>query len=172
LFFISGLSSAQSVIERGTFSINGNISFTSNQEETSDLNSTLFIFNPRFDYFIIDNLSLGLSLNYQHSSFSNFSSSRKGIGPSLRYYFNMPAVKPFLGVGYAYADDNTSIIYNNMIMNAGVDYFLTDDVAIETILSYTISNVKYPQDYEMFYSDLKTTRKSLSIGLGINIFLR
>lgn len=67
--FISSLSWCQSSIEKGTISLNGNISFTSNYEEDADLNSTIFIFNPRFDYFIIDNLSLGIMLNYQNTSF-------------------------------------------------------------------------------------------------------
>ncbi len=168
----SNLSLGQSPIEKGTFSLNGNISFTSNYEEDDFFNSTIFIFNPRFDYFIINNLSLGLSLYFKNSSFAGTSSSSKGIGPSIRYYFDVLNIKPFVGAGYSYADDNTSIIYNNAILNLGVDYFLTDNVALETVLSYTFMDIKYPDVYQTYYPDLKSSRKSLSIGLGVNVFLR
>lgn len=173
--FISNLSWSQSTIEKGTISLNGNISFTSNYEEGDGLNSTIFIFNPRFDYFIIDNLSLGLMLNYQNISFGPSDNSSWGIGPSARYYFDVQVVKPFLGIGYSFAQQNLSnddnIKQNNIILNLGADYFLTNDVALETIISYTFMNYKYPQSYNTFYSDLEGQRKTLSIGLGVNVFI-
>lgn len=175
--FISNLSWGQTSIEKGTISLNGSISFTSNYEEGDGINSTIFIFNPRFDYFIIDNLSIGLMLNYQNTSFVGRDNSSWGIGPSARYYFDVQLIKPFLGIGYSVAQQNTSISddkikQNNIILNLGADYFLTNDVALETIVSYTFMNIKYPQSYNVFYSDLERQRKVLSIGIGVNVFIR
>ena len=172
------LAFGQSLLEQGTFSINGNISFTSYYEKNSENNSTVFIFNPSFDYFLIDNLSIGLTLNFRNTSLGEYSNSNWGIGPSLRYYFNAgKSIKPFTGVGYSYATENATYSmedfkYNNIILNAGVDYFLTDNVALETIISYTFINLKLPNDYRTYYQELDVTRKSLSVGLGVNIFLR
>ena len=176
VLFIPNLIWSQTSIEKGTFSLGGNISFTSNYEETSDLNSTIFIFNPRFDYFIINNLSLGIMINYQNTSFVGQNNSSWGIGPSARYYFEVQTIKPFLGIGYSFAQQDASlsddkIKQNNIILNLGADYFLTNDVTLETIISYTFMNIKYPQFYSTYYSDLKTQRKALSIGLGVNVFL-
>ena len=174
--FIPNLTWSQSSIQKGTFSLGGNISFTSNYEESSDLNSTIFIFNPRFDYFVINNLSFGLMLNFQNTSFAGHNNSSWGIGPWARYYFEVQPIKPFLGIGYSFAQQNSSISddkikQNNIILSLGADYFLTNDVALETIISYTFMNIKYPQSYSIYYSDLKTQRKALSIGLGVNVFL-
>jgi outer membrane protein W len=95
----------------------------------------------------------------------------------MRYYFNVQSIKPFVGVGYSFANENSSlsdedIKHNNIILNVGADYFLTDNIALETILGYTFMNIKYPKEYNLYYSDLETSRKSLSIGIGINVFLR
>ena len=178
LLLLNFLTFGQSLLGQGTFSINGNISFTSYYEKNSENDRTIFIFNPSFDYFLIDNLSLGLTFNFSNISLGENSSSSWGIGPSLRYYFLAAEnIRPFTGVGYSYATENTpvsnkDIKYNNIILNAGIDYFLTDNVALETILSYTFINMKLPDEYSNYYSDLDVSRRSISVGLGINIFLR
>jgi len=177
LFLLTSFTFGQSEIKQGTFSLNGSISYTSNYEESSDMDNSTFIFNPRFDFFVIDNLSFGLMLNYQNISFFGKNNSSWGIGPSARYYFNFENVKPFAGLGYSYSTENSSlsnddIINNNIILSVGVDYFLTENVAIETIINYSFINMKLPEAYSSYYSDLNVSRKSLAIGLGINVFLR
>lgn len=82
-----------------------------------------------------------------------------------------------MGIGYSFTQQNTSISdddikQNNIILNLGADYFLTNDVALETIVSYTFMNFKFPPSYNTFYSESEMQRKSLSIGIGVNIFLR
>jgi outer membrane protein W len=175
LFSISAYS--QSDLKSGTFSINGTISYTSNYEESSDMDNSTFIFNPRFDYFIINNFSLGLMLNYQNNSFFGHNNSSWGIGPSARYYFTFDKIKPFVGAGYSYASENSTltsddIINNNIILTLGVDYFLTENVALETTVNYTFMNMKFPDVYSAYYNDLNVSRKSLSVGIGVNVFLR
>ena len=177
LFLFSISSYSQSDLKQGTFSINGTISYTSNYEESSDMDNSTFIFNPRFDYFIINNFSLGLMINYQNSSFFGNSNSSWGIGPSARYYFIFDKIKPFVGAGYSYASENSTItsddiINNNIILSLGVDYFLTENVAIETTVNYTFINMKLPDAYSSYYNDLNVSRKSLTIGLDVNVFLR
>ena len=89
LFLIVGIllivhysSFGQPLLGNGTFSINGNISFTSYYDKDADNDRTVFIFNPSFDYFILDNLSLGLTINFNNISFYEYNNSSLGIGPS------------------------------------------------------------------------------------------
>ena len=177
LFALTGFTFSQSEIKQGTFSLNGTISYTSNYEESSEMDNSTFIFNPRFDFFVIDNLSFGLMLNYQNISFFGKNNDSWGIGPSARYYLNFEHLKPFVGIGYTYATEDASIsnddiINNNIILSVGVDYFLTENVAIETSINYSFINMKLPDAYNTYYTDLNVSRKSLAIGLGINVFLR
>jgi len=177
IIYFSSYTYCQSAIEKGTFSVNGNISFVSNYEEDNILNSTIFIFNPGFDYFIIDNLSIGIKVNYQNISYGISDNSSWGIGPSARYYFDVQHIKPFLGIGYSFTQQNAAIPknkikQNNLILSLGADYFLTSNVALETLVSYSFENIKLPQSYNAFYSKLERQRKSLSIGIGINVFIR
>lgn len=177
LFLLTSFTFSQSELKQSTFSINGTISYTSNYEESSEMDYSTFIFDPRFDFFVMDNFSLGLMLNYQNNSFFGNNNSSWGIGPSARYYFNFDRIKPFAGIGYSYVTENAiysndDIINNNIILNLGVDYFLTEDVALETIIKYTFINSKLPDEYSAFYSDLNVSKQSLSIGLGVNVFIR
>jgi len=178
LLIVHYSSFGQSLLGNGTFSINGNISFTSYHDNGADNNRTVFIFNPSFDYFVVDNLSLGVTININNISFGEYNNFSWGIGPSLRYYFRAAEnIRPFAGFGYSYATEDATISaedikYNNIILNGGIDYFLTDNVALETIFSYTFTNIKLPDEYRTFYSDSDISRRSISMGLGINIFLR
>ncbi len=175
LFF--GISFGQNIsLQKGTFSINGNISFTSSYPESSELNSSTFQFNPRFDYFVVNNFSLGVMIDYKYHTFAGRNNSSWGIGPSLRYYINFDNIKPFAGAGYSYSyegffnsDDYNQ--YSNIILSIGTDYFINNNVALETVLNYTNSHIKN-SNKSLIYSDPDATVNSLSIGVGINFFFR
>lgn len=175
ILFFSIKASGQSLIGKGTYSINGTVSFISYYDENSKFNSSVFIMSPGCDYFIIDNLSLGLKLNIQNESYGGTSYMNWGIGPSARYYMSDKIFKPFLLVSYSYGQQNTSmsdddIKLSDITFGVGGDYFLTDNVAIETLVSYTFTNITFPERMHPYYND--SQRKTLAIGIGVNVFLR
>lgn len=175
ILFFSITSAGQSLIGKGTYSINGTVSFISYYNENSDFNSSVFIFSPGFDYFIIDNLSLGIKLSIQNETYGGTSNLNWGIGPSARYYLTDKIFKPFLLVSYSYAQQNTSlsgedIKLSNIAFGLGGDYFLSDNVALETLVSYTFTNTIFPERLHPYYND--SEMKTLSIGIGVNVFLR
>ncbi len=168
----------QNLTGKGTYSINGTISFTSYSQENVD-NTSILIFNPGAAYFIIDNFSLGLGVNLQEVSSGGNSNTNWAVGPTARFYLGKEPVKPFFMLGYAYGKQSSSFSNNDVTENdiqlaAGMDLFLNDNVAVETIVSYTFINLEYPSTYSLYYSipSHEVQRKALSIGIGVNVFLR
>jgi hypothetical protein len=44
--------------------------------------------NPTFNYFLIDNLAVGGTLNLGYSKIESSKSNKTGFGPNIKYYFN------------------------------------------------------------------------------------
>ncbi len=179
IILISGVLCGQNLTGRGTYSINGTLSFASYSHEGVDNNTTILNFNPGVDYFIIDNFSLGLGVSIQEVSYSGSSNTTWAVGPSARFYLGKEHAKPFFLIGYAYGKQNSSISTGDISesdikLGAGMDYFLTDNVAVESVVSYTFINLTYPSEYSLFYVMPSHEEKSkvLAIGIGVNVFLR
>lgn len=177
-FLITGLSSGQNLTGKGTYSINGTISFTSYSEEGVSNNTSLFNFSPGADYFIVDNFSLGLRVNLQDVKYGGSSTTSWSLGPSARFYLGKEPAKPFFMLGYAYGKQSSSvssdeITESDIKLGAGFDYFLTDNVALEAIASYTFMNIKYPSTNTYYLAaSREVNSKALAVGIGINVFLR
>ena len=163
---IQSLLHAQSPISKGSISLGGSISYTSQSYENSEYTHSTFIFNPKVGYFFIDNFYTALSLSYVHlKSGSGSDSDAYGIGPSIRYYFEAGKIKPFIGVGYNYitqsniADDG-NYITNEFIISTGMDFFIVDALALETSVNYSFTSYKFsgsrlpPQDSKVFRLDI------------------
>lgn len=164
-FLLNILIFAQSPINKGVYTINGNISFSSLSSDQMSSSQNVFIFNPQIGYFFIDNLYSALSLNYMHRSYSSTFQDYYGIGPALRYYFDAEKIKPFLGLGLIYnkQTDNHSmdISYTEWKISGGIDYFVTNNFALEGSLNYSFINYKNQRDqYKLF-----------QLGIGVNYFI-
>lgn len=112
--------------------------------------------SPRAGYFLTDNFAIGATLNGSFSGSSGFRSNAYGGGLFGRYYFgriadkdgNMNRLRPFLEAGInhttgvaRFEDFNglrRRISFNstNVYGIAGINYFLTKNVALELGLSY------------------------------------
>ena len=116
---------------------------------SSDYSS--FSISPGAHYFIIDNLSLGLSIPYSFShtetETSEFTSNSIGLAPSIRYYFGETALKPYIGVEYGFysysnkvktdlVNDKYSENQSNLTPGAGLAYFFNDKFAVNFELGY------------------------------------
>ncbi len=167
---------AQSPISKGTFNLNGNLSFSSQSYDEGDVNRNVLSLNPQVGYFFYDNISLSLSMNYDRISLGDASNTNWGIGPNLRYYFDLEKVKPFFSLGYFYTETTTSGNDNKwkgsqLSFGCGLDYFISKNVALESIVSYNINNDTLPDSYKSLYKSLEQKSYIFKIGVGINFFL-
>lgn len=130
VFLFSISLTAQSPMEKGTFSLNGSLSYSSQSYDGADDSRNILMLNPQAGYFVKENLSLGVSLSYVNYSLGSASSTEWGIGPNLRYYLDSgETTKPFFSLGYAYTSSSNSgsddkWIGTQLILTAGLDYFI------------------------------------------------
>jgi len=176
VMFTSGAIIAQSATSKGSITIDGSLTISSQSYEDASDALTIFSLNPQAGYFFADNASFGLSLSYNHISLGGTSNTLIGIGPSFRYYFDEGKFKPFLSVGYLYTrtsnssnDDKTE--GTQYTFATGIDYFIIPSVALESTLNYRINREKLPDRYKPYYKTLIQKSTILELGVGINIFL-
>ncbi len=173
LIFVTVLTSnsfSQSAVTQGSYSISGNISFSSMTTENRSGSISEFTFNPSVGYFFIDNLFTGFSVLYHSISSGDYSNSNYGFGPSIRYFFDASdKLKPFLGLGYYYSmvDSDDDVTANTVILSGGIDLFVTKSFAIEGSVNYSTGVYDYPAGT---YGD-DPTIEVISIGLGVNYFI-
>ncbi|MBI1937001.1 MAG: outer membrane beta-barrel protein [Ignavibacteriales bacterium] len=165
---------AQSPIGKGTYTLGGSISYSFQTFDDSGSDQTVFKFNPEAGYFFIDNFYVALSFTYAHYSYGNSKSDQYGIGPTARYYFDADQLKPFLGVGYNYyrltfGSSSNKISSSELKLIGGVDYFITENFALEANMNYSFINYNYPDGY-YYYSYVRKS-KMFQVGVGVNYFI-
>lgn len=176
ILFLSVSILAQSPIAKGTINLNGSLSFSSQSYEEGNDNRNILTLNPQIGYFFFDNISFGLLLSYNRISLGSFSNTNWGIGPSIRYYFEVEKVKPFVSIGYLYTETLNSSNDdkwkgNQFSFTGGIDYFITNNVALESSISYSINNDKLPESYKGLYNSLDQKSNTFQVGVGINFFI-
>ena len=122
---------------------------------------------PNIGYFIVNNFACGLSGNFGLSIPEQGNNSTSyGVGPFVRYYFFKPNKKINIlsQVGYYYTTDSGSSKSNSYNFKAGPVIYFNSSVGLELTMDYNVSKISNS------YSD--TTRKNLTIGLGLQIHLK
>ncbi len=177
----------QDALKKGVYNLSGSISYsysksTSSSNEpyynsgTANIKETYISMTPSFSYFIMNNLSIGGSISYYYAeteySLSNTTnpslvfpksiSRNFGIGPSIRYYFSGNIIVPFLGISDFYSKNINSKQEGNIFTAVGgINYFLSNSVALEPFLSYSLSTYNKPNQ----------NTNTFSIGFRINYFI-
>ncbi len=175
IFLFSSIIYAQTYIPKGTYTINGNISYTNQIYDNNNVSVELFTFNPQFGYFFFDNFYTALSLSYIHSKSDNNKADNYGIGPAIRYYFNSKKLKPFLGISYMFEEQirnpyNLKTTSNEWKLTGGADYFVTNNFALEA--SINISFINYNYNFGTALNPLNGTRSEIfQLGIGVNYFI-
>ncbi len=135
---------AQSSVLEGTYTIGGNFSFNSESVNGESSGYTSLSFSPSLGYFFTDYFYTGISLSYLYSSGSNYSNNNYGFGPSLRYYLSKNQISPFFGFSFLYnlsnSDSGSEADYSSFTSSLGVDYFVTNFLAIEGTINYSFNN--------------------------------
>ncbi len=188
--FISITSYSQSYFPSGLINVSGGASISyskSEQEIIGDIKTLEIKFAPAVSYFIIDKLSIGLEVSYNYYekridptlSFQDFEMFL-GFGPVVKYYFLDNNISPFIKIGYSHDIFNITDSYfhrrkyfpgYSVVAGAGFNYFLTDDLALETSLDYSYSLKKketYSRNSSIWVLSNATT---ISLNISLSYFL-
>lgn len=122
--------------------------------------STRFKLTPKAGYFIIENLPLGLFMDFnfyktkETSSDNEYNDNAVTIGPFVRYYLLSqeklkPVVEAFAGIGNSkskakYSTYTSEYKYGifKMGFGAGASYFITNNAAFDLLVGYYSSTYK------------------------------
>jgi len=150
-------------VNQGAWMIGGSAGFSSEKVKDADASTTTINITPNLAYYLIDDLALGVRLNFISQSYDGESDSNFGFGPYVRYYITDPI---FVQAGY---DIEAAALDLNSLFNAdgsstihlgvGYSWFLNNSIAIEPLLYYDI----YNGDEDNFDADL--SRFGLNIGV-------
>lgn len=142
--------------------------------------------SPQGGYFVVDNFAVGVRLPLGlQSTFNETTSSlgsdienrtltyRAGIGPFVRYYFGKSAIRPFVNAGadYQYSRTREKVNFSDepyisnensysLFGGAGMAYFISQFVGLETQLTYTY-----------FRSDQLNKYSRLGLNVGLQIYI-
>lgn len=157
---------------------------------------TSFYMRPGAGYFFTDNLVAGLQLylstyeshGARHGNEGNkYSSFYTSVGPFARYYFkDIDKFKPLAQISFGIGSDKTKDTYPStgigtsestttetsdntfeFALAGGASYFITENVAFDGLLGYSIDRSKDKQNADMGY---KSSGIFLEFGISITIF--
>jgi hypothetical protein len=170
--YIIGLTDiyGQEALNKGVFSLAGTIEYSSfsSSDNYSSYNSHLFYFDPQFVYFVGDHTSLGITLNYINN-FSGSTSSSLSVGPAFRYYFYVEEFIPFLELSATLGSPNlesNSGFEAGISIKGGLDYFLSNSVALEPSISY--DHTSFTPSGNSYSA---TITNVFEVGIGVNYFI-
>lgn len=123
-----------------------NLGFRQIDDSQSTDKATAFQLDVKGGNFLMDNLAVGLSLDWSHGKQGDFKSTTTAIGPFARYYVN-----GMFYVGASYMALNSKSTNNGVEfkadgsiwgVEAGYPIWLVDTVAIEPALEYSSQSVE------------------------------
>jgi len=168
----------QEALNAGSFSIAGSLQYSSNSSSDNfnhSFQDNYFTFSPQFVVFVADHFSIGGIINYNSSSQSINSNntsdmSNLSFGPSFRYYFYVKEFVPFVETSFSInlpdlQNSGSNSIYGVNI-KGGIDYFLSNSVAVEPSFSYS-----YSADNLFESGSNGLTTNEFAIDIGINYFI-
>lgn len=165
------LSQIEKPIKKGNMFIGGglNSSYYKNQDDKDkwdSYKSVYFNVSPSVGYFIVDNLSLGISTQFYYKKnwgVINFEDKQAGIGPFVKYYFNN-GIFSTLSFYYSTTLNNLDFNYSyyRISPELGYAFFINSKVSLELSLNYQyMKNLYIPKNY---YSDNKMVGVYFNIG--------
>jgi hypothetical protein len=170
MLVFAGIAFAQdSPIDKGSYQLGGGISFSNSGGdfyENADGDAlTMFEFDPFFNYFITNGLAIGANLDFSNASRGDYKQSGFGIGPQVRYYFNVGqktetkgSIFPYVGGAFSYASvtSNTGspgaldvkVTGTEIAFFGGATYMLNGTVGIFGQLEYDMHSFKVTEPVE------------------------
>lgn len=170
------------------FGADAGISFASNktipefdgEEFDTEVTVTSFSFTPSANYFVIDNLAVGLDITFSSSNskvdFDGDTEEDKtntfAVIPNATYFFSDGNVRPYLGAGVGYMSaggDEDFTKFSGLAINAngGIAYFINSSVAVNIGVEYLYAKLSNKEE-----SDFKNKSNTLGVGAGFSFFLK
>ena len=168
--------------EKGNWMVGSDLSFSyetskvttstkvNNVTTDVDVTTNTFKFVPNLNYFVINNLAVGLGLEYQNTKVKG-ASNAFAIAPNAHYYFPIGGnLAPFVGakVGYAWdsvgsSDESKSrgLLFG---VKGGIAYFVNQGAALTGYLGYDYQNLKNKVN-------TNNSEKTGKFGVGIGVAL-
>lgn len=145
------------------------------------MKTSTFSLMPSVNYFVMDNLAVGLGLSYTSStqkgnSYKDTTSSTILL-PNAIYFFPLEGnIKPFAQIGAGYAsvvyeysgggdsdeEKFAGFVYN---LGGGVAYFVQENITFNFGLSYTGGNLENDN-----YSNNEIKQSNFAANIGISVF--
>ncbi|MBM0652807.1 porin family protein [Capnocytophaga genosp. AHN8471] len=160
------------------------LSYQSSKETTSrksgnttvenEKTTNTFKFIPNINYFVINNLAVGLGLEYRHEKTKGASDATNtfAIAPNAHYYFPIGGkLAPFVGakVGHAWQSEGSSDSQKSrgflFGLKGGIAYFVNEGAALTGYLSYDHQKLKNKEN-----SNYSITNGTFGVGIGVALF--
>ena len=138
--FVAGLAAmnASAQVEKGSWLLSAttNFGYVSYTPTSGGSNLSIFNLGLKSGYFVGQNFSLGVNLDYVSSSGSSSSSTYTTVGVFLRGYAN----NVFFGAGYnSTSATGSTTNYGSIPFEVGYAAFITRNISFEPALTYTIA---------------------------------
>jgi outer membrane protein W len=170
LLFHSFAFSQDFAVDKGSILFAGMASFSTsggdlyeNADGDRAMNITL---EPSVNYFVIQNVGVGLKAQYSRDSQGDYTSSTLGIGPNLAYFLGDAESNmfPYLGAGFHYITnsvDDYTISGTDIAIIAGVLAPVKKNLGIMINASYHMMSLKH-EDW-----DEAESGNIIMVGIGI-----
>ena len=194
-FALSAITFAQT--QKHDVMIGGNGSFSKryrhfvhpNNSSPDGTVTNTFNLNPTVSYFIVNNLALGISGNFRsYKTLDTEDGNNLGdghsysLGPIIRYYFPFHkwAIFPeaqllkVFGKSHSYIFDDrltSSTTGSAYKLGVGGAYFVTPNVGLEGLLSYSSESTSRHDNFYIGSPDAKIKRSGINLSIGIQFYL-
>lgn len=185
--------------DRGRFLIGSAVGFATNTSKISYTNqppgatddnpkNTQWNVAPHIGYFLFDNFTLGIGLDYTASSEDRQAEEKTKdsdllFGPFARYYFPFDDKALFLqaNFGFGNSSDNLTIggetqnINTNILAvgaGPGFTIFSNDAIGLEALVKYNYARSKFDIDIAGVKTSTTTKTNQIALSLGLQIYFR
>ena len=172
--------------EKGNWMVGSDLSFsyesaklTSSEKRNnitveSESTTNTFKFIPNVNYFVINNLAVGLGLEYHNTKVKGASDATNtfAIAPNAHYYFPIGGkLAPFVGakVGHAWRSEGSSDSQKSrgflFGVKGGIAYFVNEGAALTGYVGYDQMNLK-----EKVNTNNSEKYGKFGVGIGVALF--
>lgn len=150
--------------EQGAFRIGGaaDLSFLNTKVEGASDSSNEIDLGIDAGYFVIDNLSVNLGVNFTNTTMGNTGSTAFGGELGVRYYF---PPKVFVDAGFdvfnTKVKGSDSVTGTGLNLTAGYAAFITDNIAVEPTIGYRLG---------LSDKDKGTQADGFGVGVGFGLY--
>ena len=183
--------------EQGRFMLGSAVGFATNTSKTSfssetpgasdsEPQNTQWNVAPSIGYFLFNNFTLGIGLDYTSSTETRAGEAKTKdadllFGPFARYYFPFGDKAVFLqgNFGFGNSADNLTVAGENQNINTnilavgagpGFTIFSNDGIGLEALVKYNYARSKFDLDIAGVKTTTTTKTNQIALSLGLQIY--